>query len=117
MSLPNLPPFIDMIYTDKEGKLTPNALLYNDEMNNTLRVLLEQFNELVMTSFASNDFVNKGLLIPNATTAEITAYRDDLQVPVGATWFNTNLAKLQVKTVQAIVLPPTAGVIETIQSA
>lgn len=109
MTLPYLPPFIDMLYNDKDGKLTPNALLYNDEMNNTLRVLLEQFNELVITSFASNDFVNTGVKVSQATTAQITSYGADTNVPHGTIWFDTDVSKLKVKT--------GAGVIETITSA
>ena len=123
--LSNIPPFFDMIYTDKEGNLTPNSLLFNDETNKALRYLITAFNELVITSFSNTTglYTNKGLMVPNATTAEVTVYQDDLDVPVGTMWFTTDLApnpKLQVKTVQAVYdingVLVTPGVIETITS-
>lgn len=118
--LNNVPPFFDMIYTDKEGNLTSNSLLFNDETNKALRALIDQINDLLITTYdtITEKYTNKGLSVPNATTAEITLYRDDITVPVGTIWFNTNLApnpKLQVKTVQ-VVPTVTPGVIETITS-
>lgn len=101
--IPNLPPFFNMNYTDKEGNLTPNSLLYNDLMWQILNSLVRAFND---------NFTNIGLMVPNKTTAEITVLRDDVTVPVGTIWFNTNLAKLQVKTVAGVG----SGTIETITS-
>jgi len=106
MTIPNLPPFFNMIYTKENGELTPNAQLYNDLMYQVLNELLNSFN---------NNFDN-GLQVPNKTTAEITVYRDDQITPLGTTWYNTNLNKLQVKTKMAIIIPPTPGTIETVTS-
>ena len=99
-----LPPWFNMVYTDKEGNLTPNSLLYNDEMWQSLTVLVDTFND---------QFTN-GLQLPQKTTAQIAALQDDLTVPVGTTWFDTDLAVVKVKTVQAIIAPPTPGVIRTV---
>lgn len=103
MSVSRTPIFIDMQYVEtKDGSLTANSLLYNDELNQSLRQVTDQMND--------------GLQMPNATTAQIVIYRDDISVPIGTMWFNTNLAKLQVKTLQFDPLGPTPGVIETITS-
>lgn len=98
-TIQNLPPFFDFVYTNKDGSLTPNAKLFNDL---TFQYLNQNF------SF--------GMQIPNKTTAQITVFRDDLNIPVGTMWFDTDVAKLKVKTVQAILSPPTPGTIEEITS-
>lgn len=100
--IPNLPAFFDMIYTQDNGKLSREGLLYNDQM-------FQSLNQLVV--YINSNLSPSGFYMPNATTAEITVYRDDDTVPVGAMWFNTNLAKLQVKT--ALGSP---GTIETVTS-
>ena len=92
--IPHLPPFFTMEYTDKEGNLTPSANLYNDTMNQILRQIAEFFND--------------GVQMPNKLTAEITAYGADANVPVGTMWFDSQIAKLKVKTA--------ANTIETITS-
>lgn len=92
MSLPNLPAFFDMSFTQAEGRLTPDGYLYLDQTFQTLNALVNMFNN--------------GVQYPQKTTAEITALEPS--APNGTTWFNTDLAKLQVKTA--------AGVIETITS-
>ncbi len=97
MTIPNLPPFYDMPYTDKDGKLTPDSHLYNDDMFQTLNQLVELINRRV-----TDDSIN----FPNKTTAEITLLEPTSAL--GATWFNTTLAKLQVKTA--------AGTVETVTS-
>lgn len=100
--IPNLPPFFDMIFTRDDGKLSREGLLYNDQMFQSLNQLVVYINENLSPS---------GFNMPNATTAEITVYRDDNDVPIGAMWFNTDLLKLQVKT--ALGSP---GTIETVTS-
>lgn len=93
MSIPNLPAFYNMRYTDKDGNMTGESQFYNDQMFQTLNAIVNQFNN--------------GVQFPNKTTAEITALEPDS--PNGTTWFNTSIAKLQVKTA--------AGTIETITSS
>lgn len=102
MALPNLPPFFNMIYTKDNGELTPNAQLYNDLMYQVLNQLIEM--------------MNNGLQLPNKTTAEITVYRDDFNVPIGTIWYNTSLNKLQFKTSMGTIIPPVPGTIETVTS-
>jgi hypothetical protein len=81
--VPNLPPFFNMIYTDKDGSLTANAQLYNDL---TYQIL----NQLIV-------MINNGLQLPNKTTAEIAAYAADTSVPLGTLWFNSSTGLLQFK--------------------
>jgi len=107
MSLDNLPVFYDMPYTDKDGNLTSEANLYNDQMFQTLNNAVFLINTLV-TSVVINDgtvnnntVVNNGLLAPQKTTAQITALEPT--AANGTIWFNTTLAKLQVKTASGIV--------------
>lgn len=106
MSIPTLPVFFDMYYTEKNGKLTADGYLYNDQMFQALNLAVILLNGLVSSTIANNTIVNNGVRIPQKTTAEITALEPDADI--GTLWFNTNLAKLQVKTA--------AGVIETITS-
>lgn len=94
MILDDLPNFLQVNYTDKDGNLTPNALMYNDQL---FRFLLS-----VVNSFQN------GLTMPSKTTAQITAYGADTSVPFGTVWFNTDTSKLNVKTA--------AGTIEKITS-
>ena len=68
-----------------------NQADYNEQMNQTLRAGLSE----------------NGFTIPILTTTEITAVEPDM--PDGTLWFNSTLAKLQVKTA--------AGSVETITSA
>lgn len=84
-----LPPFFAMEFTDKEGRLTPNALLYMDLTYQVLNTVVNYFNS--------------GIPMPQATTAQIIAYGADTTVALGSVWFNTTLAKLQVKTGVAII--------------
>lgn len=100
--IPSLPPFFNMNYTDEKGNLTVNAQLYNDLTYQILNQVVEYFNT--------------GLQLPRKTAAEITVYRDDLNIPLGTFWYNTDINKLQVKTLQAIISPPTPGAIETVTS-
>jgi hypothetical protein len=89
MAVSNLPLFFNMLYTQENGSLTANAHLYNDQLSQVLQQIVEQ--------------MNNGFQMPQKTTAQITAYGADASVPVGTTWFNTSLAKLQVKTAAATI--------------
>jgi hypothetical protein len=100
--IPSLPPFFNMAYTDEKGQLTVNAQLYNDLTYQILSQVVEYFNT--------------GLQLPRKTTAEITVYRDDQNIPIGTLWYNTDINKLQFKSLQAIIMPPTPGAIETVTS-
>lgn len=95
----DLPTFFDFVYTNKDGSLTPNAKFYNDL---TYQVLNQNFNV--------------GMQMPIKTTAQITVYRDDFNIPVGTVWYNSDTNKLQVKTAMGSIMPPVPGTIETITS-
>lgn len=95
MSIYNFPMFFDMVYTDKEGKLTSDALLYNDQLNQSLQQV--------------GFFFNNGLSLPVKTNAQATAAATDTTIPVGSIWFNTDLAKAQIKV--------TTSTIETVTSS
>jgi hypothetical protein len=87
----NIPPFINVQFTNKEGYLTPAMQFYNDQLNQALA-----------NAIGANGFQNT-----QATTAQITAIEPE--VPVGTVWFDMNAAKLKVKTAD--------GVVETITSS
>ena len=96
MSVNTLPVFYNMSYTVKDGMLTSEALSYNDQLWQSLNQVVDQ--------------ANNGVQLPQKTTAEITAYRDDTDIPIGTMWFNTTTAFVEVKTVQAV--SPAPGVIK-----
>lgn len=106
MSIPTLPLFFNMYYTEKDGSLTPDAYLYNDQMFQALNLAVILLNDLVNSAIINDTIVNNGVQFPQFTTAQIIALEPDSVN--GTVWFNTTLAKLQVKTA--------AGVIETITS-
>ncbi len=106
MTIPTLPVFYDMYYTEKDGRLTADSYLYNDQTFQALNLTVILLNGLVNSAIINNTIVNNGVQFPQFTTAQITAL-----VPtslVGTVWFNTTLAKLQVLTAP--------GVVETITS-
>lgn len=111
MTIPSLPPFYDMYYTKSDGRLLPDAYLYNDQLWQALNIAVTLLNTLVTSTITSsngvpNQIINNGVVMPSKTAAEITALQPN--AALGTLWFNTDLAKLQVKTA--------AGVIETITS-
>lgn len=88
MALPNLPVFYRFKFVDDERYLTFDAQVYNDSLFQTLNECIDQ--------------ANNGWQLPQKTTAEVTAYRDSLDVPIGTQWFNTDSGYMNVKTVQAV---------------
>ncbi len=107
MSIPNLPSFYDMQYTvPVNGRMTADSYLYNDQMFQALNIAVILLNSIINSSIINNQIINNGVQFPQYTTAEITALEPNALI--GTVWFNTTLAKLQVKTA--------SGVIETITS-
>lgn len=87
----NVPTFQDVPWTDKDGNLTPQIQLYNDELNQALQ----------------NGLSDNGWTVPGLTTLQIqgpnappTNIPNGVQamMPVGTIWFDTTLKKLYVKT-------------------
>lgn len=85
------PTFIDMIYTKEDGGLTANALLYNDQQSLVINTLV--------------GFFNRAVPFPVYTTTQVTNLNlaSDASIVVGSVWFNSTLAKLQVKTAAATI--------------
>lgn len=109
MALPDLPPFFDMIYVNSEnGRLTPDGYLYNDDMFQTLNLLLILINKITQSTPANGDVTVNGLTPPSFTTAEIAAFGADATVPLGTIWRDSTINKLKFKA--------SAGTIETITS-
>ena len=112
MSLPNLPPFYTMQWTNPDGSMTSESILFNDEQSQTLVRAITLINETISSqvindgSMPSGTVLNNGVIMPSKTTAEITALEPDSSV--GTVWFDTDIAKLKVKTAN--------GVVETITS-
>lgn len=106
MTIPTLPAFFNMYYTEKDGSMTPDAYLYNDQMFQALNLAVILLNSIAVSAIINNTIVTNGLVPPSFTTAQITALEPT--VPNGTLWFNTDLAKWQGKTA--------SGVIETITS-
>lgn len=106
----NLPPFFDMIYVTDDGKLSTSGKLYNDQMFQSLNLLLFLVNNLTTTTTDVNNptggLIINGLNPPSKTTAEIVAIEPSCIV--GTIWYNSDLKKLQFKA--------DAGIIETITS-
>lgn len=103
MSIPTLPPFFDMNYTTKDGRLTSDAYLYNDQTFQVLNLVVTLLNSFVSSAIINNTIVNNGITPPSFTTAQITAFGADSTIPNGTMWFNTTLAKLQVKTAPSVI--------------
>jgi len=98
MAIPNLPVFFDMKYTNEDGQLTPDAFLFNDNMWQSLNNAIFILNSIVASSISANNTVtNNGLIAPSKTTAQITALGADTAIPLGAIYFDTDVAKLKVK--------------------
>ena len=92
MTIANLPPFYFFKYVDEKGDMTGDAHLFNDQMWQSLNNVINYFNN--------------GITFPSYTTAQIIALEPSSSV--GTVWFNSSLAKLQLKTA--------TGVIQTITS-
>jgi len=96
-----------MQWTQKDGGMSSEAILYFDELSQTLvrtiTLLNETINSQVITdgSQANGTIVNNGVIMPNMTTALITGLEPNSSL--GTVWFNTDLAKLQVKTAPGVI--------------
>jgi hypothetical protein len=104
--IPTLPPFFDMQFTNKEtGRLTQDGLLFNDQLWQSLNIMLTLVNSIITSAPGSNskDYVNQGLVAPSFTTTQINAFAAETQTPLGSIWFNTTTAKLQVLTATGVV--------------
>lgn len=106
ISLDSLPPFFNMYFTEKDGRLSTDGYLYNDQLFQTVNVIVLLLNSLSSTSIQGNDVVLDGINPPSYTTLDIVDLEPN--VPRGTIWYNSTLKKLQFKADD--------GVIETITS-
>lgn len=119
MTISKLPPFFDMVYSNvKDGHLSPDGYLYNDQLFQTLNALLFMYNSGASTLLQNNNALVAvgitapallGINPPSFTTAQIAAILAYTPpVPNGTMWYNSTLKKLQFKA--------DTGIIETITS-
>lgn len=119
MTIQKLPPFFDMVFTDKDGRLTADGYLYNDQLFQALNTLLFMYNNGASTLVQNiNALVTAGITAPaliginppSFTTAQIAAIVAVTPsiVPLGTIWYNSTLKKLQFLA--------DTGIIETITS-
>lgn len=101
MTIPRLPVFYDMPYTEKDGKLTTQAHIHNDQTFQVLDSSVTLMNQTVDSTINGGTVIFNGSKNANKTTAEITALEPTSTV--GTVWFNTTLGKLQVKTAPGTV--------------
>lgn len=102
----SLPGFYRMLWTEPHGDLTTEAQIYNDQLSQTLRVMVAIINSMASTLIQTDNVSLQGINPPPKTTAEITALEPN--VPRGTIWLNSDLKKLQFKA--------DSGLIETIMS-
>lgn len=105
--IPSLPAFFDMQYTNKDGKLSNDGYLYNDQTFQVLNIVVELLNTALMSEVNGNSFALDGIAPPSKTTAQIAVLVTT--ATNGTMWFNTDLKKLQFKS--------DTGVVETITSS
>lgn len=112
MSLPALPPFYSMQWTQSDGQMSAEAMMYMDDVSQTLVQAITLLNLITASSVVKDGSVGagtvnaNGIIAPSKTNAEITALEPD--ATVGTIWFSTTDSKLKVKTA--------SGTIETITS-
>lgn len=87
------PNFYKMQWATDSGAMTSASHLYFDQQSQTVQQMAAMFNV--------------ALVAPQKTTAEITALEP--QAEIGSIWFDTDVAKLKVKTA--------SGTVETITSS
>lgn len=76
MTIPSLPAFYDMPFTDDKGRLTSDARNYFDQQFQTLNQIVEMFND--------------GIQIPHKTAVEITALALEPTTKFGTIWYDTD---------------------------
>lgn len=111
MAIQNLPPFYDMPYTDKDGKLTRDSYLYMDQTFQALNAAIILLNDITTTVISKGSVTLNGLNPPSLTGPQIDAVVADTNnpVPLGTIWYDSDMKKLRFLA--------DAGTIETITSA
>ena len=91
--VPVLPVFYDMAITQEGKRMSNEAMLYNDNLWQSLNALVE----LVNTFISYN-----GISVPQFTTAEITALA--VTAPNGTFWYDTDTNQIKAKSNGVVVV-------------
>jgi hypothetical protein len=115
MTIQNVPPFFDMLFTKPDGHLSADGYLYNDQLSQAISFMLVVVNSLA-TSISKDTLGIKapaifGINAPSFTTAQITSIAPS--TPYGTIFYDKDIKKLKVWVESAI---PNVGEIQTIQS-
>lgn len=84
-----IPTFIKHPFVDKQGNLTPEMQLYNDELNVQMQ----------------NSLSDDGIVIPSRTTADINYIASNTNAnarPDGTLWYDTDTNELKAKVNGAV---------------
>jgi hypothetical protein len=98
MPIQNLPPFFNMVYTNKDdGRLSPDGYLYNDQMFQALNAAIILLNDITTTIISRGSVTLNGLNPPSLTTEQIMTLitSNPVTVPMGTIWYNSDIDKLQ----------------------
>jgi hypothetical protein len=73
-----------MIYTQDSGKLAPDGYLYNDQMFQTLNIIVVLLNSALTSNVSVNTqtITLDGINPPSKTTAQIAALLPDVPVKI-----------------------------------
>lgn len=107
MSIPNVPPFFDMNFVDKDGKLTADGKLYNDQLSQVLNDIVIALNAITASTVSAGSVTINGVIAPSFTTAQILALSASAQE--GAIWYDSQMGKLKFKNdtgIQTITSTP-----------
>ena len=80
----SLPPFYNFKYVEKDGNMTSDSYLFNDQ---TFQVL-------------NSTITLYGVVFPSFTTAQVTAF--PVGITIGTTWYNSTLDALQFQGASAV---------------
>lgn len=107
MTIPNVPTFFDMNFVDKDGKLTADGKLYNDQLSQVLNDFVLTLNQITSTAVSGGSVTINGILMPSFTTAQILALSSSAQE--GTIWYDKDIGKLKFKNslgIQTITSTP-----------
>lgn len=107
MAIPNVPPFFDMNFVDKDGKLTTDGKLYNDQLSQVLNDIVIALNAITASTVSAGSVTINGVIAPSFTTAQILALSTSAQE--GTIWYDNQMGKLKFKNgsgIQTITSTP-----------
>lgn len=102
MAIQTLPTFYNFQYVDKEGRMTSDSLLYNDQTFQALNVAVSLLNKITITIVSEGKVTVNAIMVPVLSAPLADA-------PIGALWYNSADGKLQFQNaagVQTITSTP-----------